>query len=169
MRGATLGRGLAAVAVAAVSLAGVATGPRAAAIDRPLALLLGDMMPAPGSRDCLRHVTTELRSREHAPIEVTRMGARTVRRIVGHEDDETPFLDWSVDEVRLLLARRGDRPFDAVALLDCRTDEAHAEMLLLSPAGGLARVVLRDTTLDEERARWLGRTLRFHVTIGFDP
>lgn len=167
MRTAT--RALAAVAMVTLALGGIAIAPRAAAIDRPLALLLGDMMPAPGSRDCLRFVTSELRSREHAPIEVTRMGARSVRRIVGHEDDETPFLDWSVDEVRLLLARRSDPQFDAVALLDCRTDEAHAEMLLLSPAGGLARIALRDTTIDEERAHWLGRALRFHVTIGFDP
>lgn len=166
---AALPRVLAAVATATLALALVAVAPRAAAIDRPLALLLGDMMPAGGSRDCLRFVTSELRSREHSPIEVTRMGARSVRRLAHHEDDETSFLDWSVDDVRLLLPRRGDRPLDAVALLDCRADEAHAEMLLLSPAGGLGRIVLRDTTIDEERAHWLGRTLRFHVMIGFDP
>lgn len=141
--------------------------PSALAIDRPMELLLGDMMPAGGSRNCLRDLTRELRDRDHAPINVTRMGAASVRRIVG--DEEGPFLDWTADDLRPLLERRRETRLDAIALVDCRVDDSVAEMLLLSPAGGVARVALRRAVIDEERARWLGRTLMLHVNIGFDP
>lgn len=141
--------------------------PRATALDRPLELFLGDMTPG-GARTCMRDLGRELRSRDADPqVNVTRMGQASVRRLVGDEDGA--FLEWSADQLRPILAQRHDPPYDAVAIVDCREDERSAELLVTSASGTLARFALRETPIDEERARWLARTILTHARIGFDP
>lgn len=138
----------------------------ATARDRPLELFLGDMTPR-GSRACMRDVGRELRSRDHEPVNVTRAGEPSVRRMVG--DEEGAFIDWTAEDLRPILERRREVPYDAIALIDCREGEGSAQLLLYSADHELARIVLRETPIDEERARWLGRTLLMHALLGFDP
>lgn len=137
----------------------------ATARDRPLELFLGDM--SPGSRACTRDIGRELRSRDHEPVNVTRVGEPSVRRMVGDEDGA--FIDWTEEDLRPILERRREVPYDAIALVACREDEDGAELLLYSAGHELARIVMRETPIDEERARWLGRTLLMHAFLGFDP
>jgi hypothetical protein len=153
----------------AAMLVAVASGltPSARAGDRPLELLLGDMSPDGGPPDCMRTLVREIR-RSEEEIHLIRLGESGIRRLVGREGDE-PFVDWTMEDLQPLLDRRWDEPLDAIALVDCRQDEPAAEMLLLSPAHGLARVVLRGTPIDEARASWLGQTLLMHAWTGFSP
>lgn len=154
------------VAAACLGLTALFARP-AVALDRPLELFLGDMTPS-GGRACMRDLGRELRSRDSDPqVNVTRMGAASVRRLVG--DEEGAFLDWSADQLRPILAQRRETPFDAIAIVDCRETESTAQLLVLSVSGRLARFDLRDTPIDEARARWLGRTLLMHARLGFDP
>lgn len=148
----------------AVLLAFLGLASTASARDRPLELFLGDMSPA-GSRACARDLGRELRSRDHDAVNVTRVGEPSVRRMVG--DEEGDFMAWDEDDLRPIVERRRETPYDAVALLDCRDTEAR--LLVHAPSGAIARFTLRETTIDEERARWLGRTLLTQAWIGFDP
>ncbi len=135
--------------------------------DRPLELFLGDMTPS-GSRACVRDLGRELRRREQSPpVNVTRMGAASVRRLVGDPDGD--FLAWTADQLRPILAQRRETPFDAVAIVDCRETDGSAQLLVYSASGRLARFTLRDTGIDEERGRWIGRTLLLQALLGFDP
>lgn len=160
-------RGALAIAVLLVAL--VPLGVRAG--DRPLELLLGDMSPDGSRPDCIRDLVREIRHRDRATgeeVNLSRMGEGGIRRLVGH-DDESSFLSWTVEDLRPIMERRRETPLDAVALVDCRAVEGEVEMLVLSPAGGLLRMSLRRTAIDEERARWLGRTLLHHAWTGFSP
>jgi hypothetical protein len=138
----------------------------AIARDRPLELFLGDMSPS-GSRACMRDIGRELRSRDHEPMNVTRVGEPSVRRMVGDEDGA--FIDWTEEDLRPIVERRREVPYDAIALVDCREGDGSAQLLLYSASHELARIVMRETPIDEERARWLGRTLVMHAFLGFDP
>jgi hypothetical protein len=151
----------------ALSLALFAAASTATARDRPLELFLGDMTPS-GSRACMRDLGRELRRREQdPPVNVTRMGTASVRRLVGDPDGD--FLAWTADQLHPILAQRRETPFDAVAIVDCREADHSAQLLVVSASGRLARFALRDTGIDEERGRWLGRTLLMHALLGFAP
>ncbi len=151
---------------AALVLAVLGLASTASAGDRPLELFLGDLSP-PGERACMRDLGRELRSRDHAPVNVTRMGGASVRRLVGDETGD--FLAWTEDELRPIVERRRRPAYDAIAVVDCREREGAANLLVRGPSGGIARVSLRGIPIDEERARWLARTLLTQARIGFDP
>lgn len=140
--------------------------------DRPLELLLADMSPDGSPPDCMRDLVRELRRREPGmrtdPVNLTRMGESGIRRLA-HREDDSPFLSWTVDDLRPVLLRRRETPLDAIALVDCRAEAGEADLLVLSPAGGLARVSLRRTPIDAERASFLGRTVLLHAWTGFNP
>lgn len=152
-----------------LTLAAVAAfvAPVARAGDRPLELLFGDMSPDGSSPDCMRTIVREIR-RSEEEVHLIRLGESGIRRLVGHEGDE-PFIGWTAEDLQPLLERRWEEPLDAIALVDCREGEPAAEMLLFSPADGLARVTMRGTPIDEARASWLGQTLLMHAWTGFSP
>lgn len=138
----------------------------ASAGDRALELFLGDLSPS-SERACMRDLGRELRSRDHEPVNVTRMGEASVRRMVGDEDGD--LLAWTEDDLRPIVERRRRPPYDAVAIVDCRESEGRASLLVRGPSGGITRVSLRGISIDEERARWLARTLLTQARIGFEP
>jgi hypothetical protein len=144
----------------------------AAAGERPLELLLGNMSPDGSRPDCMRDVVRELRRRDDmGEVNLSRMGEGGIRRLAGHDDDSS-FLSWSIEDLRPILERRRETPLDAIALIDCRaegTEADAAEALVLSPAGGLMRLRLRGRPIDPERAAWLGRSLLHHAWMGFSP
>lgn len=138
----------------------------ASAGDRALELFLGDLSPS-SERACMRDLGRELRSRDHEPVNVTRMGEASVRRMVG--DSDGAMLTWTEEDLRPIVERRRRPPYDAVAIVDCRESEGAADLLVRGPSGGITRVSLRGIPIDEERARWLARTLLTQARIGFEP
>lgn len=138
----------------------------ASAGDRALELFLGDLSPS-SERACMRDLGRELRSRDHEPVNVTRMGEASVRRMVG--DSDGAMLTWTEEDLRPIVERRRRPPYDAVAIVDCRESEGAANLLVRGPSGGITRVSLRGISIDEERARWLARTLLTQARIGFEP
>ena len=151
---------------AAIVLALLGLASTASAVDRPLELFLGDLSPST-ERVCMRDLGRELRSRDHDPVNVTRMGEASVRRMVG--DADGAFLAWNEEELRPIVERRRRPAYDAIAIVDCRESEGRANLLVRGPSGGITRVSLRGIPIDEERARWLARTLLTQARIGFEP
>jgi len=63
-----------------------------------------------------------------------------------------------------------DVPYlDSVALVDCRPEARRVELLITSPARGVARMRLRGVPVDRRRARWVGETILRHAWVGFSP
>ncbi|MFO0713996.1 MAG: hypothetical protein U0353_29335 [Sandaracinus sp.] len=135
--------------------------------DRPFELLLVNMAPASAQPDCMRDVTRILR---HEDATIHRMGGDRVRELAGHEDDGSDFRTWRAEDLDAAVrVVRTETPIDAVVLVDCRGDEGRADTWVRGPSGGVARLRLRRTVIDTERAEWLARMIVMQMWVGFSP
>ena len=140
----------------------------AVAGDRVLEIRLVNMTPdaevTTASRQCFHRILRKIRDEY---THTTRMGERALLRGVGRVDPRE-FMDWPSDALEPL-RRQSDPWLDAVALIDCRPEARRADLLVVSPAQGVARMRLRGVDLDRPRARWIAERILEHAWIGFTP
>lgn len=147
------------LAATIVSLGGLAT-----ARDRPLEMLLVNMAPARTRPECLRDVQRAWR-RERP--NVTRLGSERLRQLAGR--GATAFTDWRAEDVDPAIQVLRTERIDAVVLVDCRPEEGRANVWVRSPSRGVSSLSLRNTTIDADRAEWIGRWIATQAWMGFAP
>jgi len=153
-------------AVALALLAVVASPWPARAGDRPLELVVANMSPEGSRPDCMREVVRVLR-RDDTTIH--RVGGDRVRELAGHRRDGTDFTTWQREELEPLVRVMRAETIDAIALVDCRAEEGRADVWVSSPSGGVARMRLARTTIDDARAEWIAQAILMHAWTGFSP
>lgn len=134
--------------------------------DRPLEVLLVNMAPDGVRQDCMRAIQRVLR---HEDATIHRMGGDRVRELAGHRDDESDFVSWRAEELDAAVRLARAEQIDAVVLVDCRAEQGRADAWVRSPAGGVARMRLRETVIDDARAEWLARAILMQAWTGFSP
>lgn len=145
------------------------TASAAVAGDRVLEVLVVNMTPdaevTDASRRCFQHILRKIRDEY---THTTRMGESALLREIGRSDPRE-FMDWPSDALEPL-RRRQDPPWlDAVALVDCRPEARRVDVLVVSPARGMARMRLRGVELDRARAQWIAERILEHGWVGFTP
>lgn len=155
------------LAFAVLTLASTFAAVPARAGDRPLELLLVNMSPRGTHPDCMRNVQRVFRSRD-ADTNLHRLGSERVRDLAGHGNDDRDFLLFERDELDAAVTALRTN-IDAIALVDCRPEEGRVAMWISASNGGVARIELTHTRMDEARAEWVGRTIAMHAWIGFNP
>lgn len=134
--------------------------------DRPLEVLLVNMSPVGVRQDCMREIQRVLR-REDATIH--RVGGDRVRELAGHREDGSDFITWRGEDLDAVVRVVRAEQIDAVVLVDCRPEESRADAWVRAPSGGVARLRLRRTTIDDPRAEWLARAILLQARNGFVP
>jgi len=156
--------GIVALAVAAGSLSAAPPGARAG--DRELYTLMVQMTPEPSdeSTRCYRRIGAEIREG------YTRLQVTSRERLLEHleREDGDAFMEWDAPVLEPVV-RRGDTYQDAIVLVDCRPEERRVDVLVRSPARGVARMRLRRVEVDAARARWLTEAILRHGWTGFTP
>jgi hypothetical protein len=158
--------------VACLALALVDVVP-ARAGDRPLEVLLVNMAPAGLRQDCMRVVQRVIR-REGASFRrdganFHRIGAERTRELAGHRDDGSHFTTWRAEDLDAVVRVVRAEQIDAVVLIDCRAEEGRVDAWVRAPSGGVARLRLRRTVIDDARAEWLARAILLQAWNGFSP
>jgi hypothetical protein len=153
-------------AAAAAALAVLVSVGTVRAGDRPLEVLLVNMAPEGLRQDCMRTIQRVLR---HEDANLHRVGGDRVRELAGHRGDESHFTSWRAEELDAVVRVVRAESIDAVVLVDCRAEEGLADAWVRAPSGGVARLRLRHTVIDDARAEWLARGILMHGLTGFNP
>ena len=136
--------------------------------DRELEIMVVNMTPdaevTDTSRQCFHRIQRKIRADY---THMARIGETVLLREVGRSDPRD-FIEWPSDALEPL-RRRGDVWLDAVALIDCRPEARRVDVLVVSPARGMARMRLRGVEITAGRAAWVADRILGHAWIGFSP
>ena len=140
--------------------------PTADAGDRQLEVLLVDMTPDESpSKECVKQIRKVI-AEDYS--EIQKMGETKLRKMAGKPTKGESFIDWPTDVIMKM--RKADESYvDTFVLVDCRPDKKQVDILVVPSSNGVARLSLRQLTIDKAVMKWLGAAVLRRAWNGFSP